>query len=99
MTLTDAPPTAQPEWLSSGKKAAPAVVRWAVAILGALAAFSVIFVFKGASPLEVFGDMRSDERSVGKECVSTCRSRWSPYHYKNNTHQHIKQQTRTPKRQ
>src|SRR3546814_17402579 len=25
---------------------------------------------------------RSDERRVGKECVRTCRSRWSPYHYK-----------------
>src|SRR3546814_17074298 len=25
---------------------------------------------------------RSDERRVGKECVSTCRSRWSPYHEK-----------------
>src|SRR3546814_13676079 len=25
-------------------------------------------------------DHRSDERRVGKECVSTCRSRWSPYH-------------------
>src|SRR3546814_15566341 len=23
---------------------------------------------------------RSDERRVGKECVSTCRSRWAPYH-------------------
>src|SRR3546814_11568985 len=31
--------------------------------------------------------MRSEERRVGKECVSTCRSRWSPYHeYKNTTH-------------
>src|SRR3546814_20017214 len=31
---------------------------------------------------------RSEERRVGKECVSTCRSRWSPYHKKkkyNNT--------------
>src|SRR3546814_14297281 len=28
---------------------------------------------------------RSEERSVGKECVSTCRSRWSPYH----SHKHI----------
>src|SRR3546814_14070092 len=28
---------------------------------------------------------RSEERRVGKECVSTCRSRWSPYHYKNKT--------------
>src|SRR3546814_3486108 len=31
---------------------------------------------------EVAGDhqVRSEERRVGKECVSTCRSRWSPYH-------------------
>src|SRR3546814_12364790 len=31
----------------------------------------------------VFGPgpvQRSEERRVGKECVSTCRSRWSPYH-------------------
>src|SRR3546814_13159432 len=28
-----------------------------------------------------FGESsRSEERRVGKECVSTCRSRWSPYH-------------------
>src|SRR3546814_12101028 len=27
---------------------------------------------------------RSEERRVGKECVSTCRSRWSPYHKKKN---------------
>src|SRR3546814_15898009 len=25
---------------------------------------------------------RSEERRVGKECVSTCRSRWTPYHQK-----------------
>src|SRR3546814_13147562 len=29
---------------------------------------------------QVSGIMRSEERRVGKECVSTCRSRWSPYH-------------------
>src|SRR3546814_11867163 len=28
---------------------------------------------------------RSGERRVGKECVSTCRSRWSPYHLTQNT--------------
>src|SRR3546814_1630848 len=27
---------------------------------------------------------RSEARRVGKECVSTCRSRWSPYHSKKN---------------
>src|SRR3546814_13336375 len=30
---------------------------------------------------------RSEERRVGKECVSTCRSRWSPYHYKKKQQQ------------
>src|SRR3546814_29572 len=29
---------------------------------------------------EVAKGGRSEERRVGKECVSTCRSRWSPYH-------------------
>src|SRR3546814_12505413 len=29
---------------------------------------------------------RSEERRVGKECVSTCRSRWSRYHYKQKNH-------------
>src|SRR3546814_10696602 len=28
----------------------------------------------------IFLQTRSEERRVGKECVSTCRSRWSPYH-------------------
>src|SRR3546814_12028005 len=28
---------------------------------------------------------RSEERRVGNECFSTCRSRWSPYQLKNNT--------------
>src|SRR3546814_16232771 len=30
---------------------------------------------------------RSEERRVGKECVSTCRSRWSPNHYKKKNKQ------------
>src|SRR3546814_11494825 len=29
---------------------------------------------------EILGQFRSEERRVGTECVSTCRSRWSPYH-------------------
>src|SRR3546814_15041120 len=28
----------------------------------------------------ILAQERSEERRVGKECVSTCRSRWSPYH-------------------
>src|SRR3546814_17992970 len=33
-------------------------------------------------------ETRSEERRVGKECVSTCRSRWSPYHSKKKKHYH-----------
>src|SRR3546814_20637252 len=32
--------------------------------------------------LTLMGNTRSEERRVGKECVSTCRTRWSPYHKK-----------------
>src|SRR3546814_18248596 len=32
--------------------------------------------------LRRLSEVRSGERRVGKECVSTCRSRWSPYHSK-----------------
>ena len=31
-------------------------------------------------PIIVAGGIRSEERRVGKECLSQCRSRWSPYH-------------------
>ena len=33
-----------------------------------------------ASLLQQGAGDRSEERRVGKECVSLCRSRWSPYH-------------------
>src|SRR3546814_11393587 len=44
--------------------------------------------------------LRSEERRVGKECVSTCRSRWSPYHLKKQ-HQtkHETTATSTPNEQ
>src|SRR3546814_14535400 len=42
-------------------------VRGAIAILG-------------DRVIESDNRIRSEERRVGKECVSTCRSRWSPYH-------------------
>src|SRR3546814_7842226 len=31
-------------------------------------------------PIDTMSASRSEERRVGKECVSTCRSRWSPSH-------------------
>src|SRR3546814_12651825 len=35
---------------------------------------------KLGSDISLVSPQRSEERRVGKECVSTCRSRWSPYH-------------------
>src|SRR3546814_16978403 len=40
---------------------------------------------------------RSEERRVGKECVSPCRSRWSPYHSKKNTRRKEKEDNRKKK--
>src|SRR3546814_13956198 len=50
------------------------------------AAGLILFLASGAAAwitgqtYPVNGGYRSAERRVGKECVSTCRSRWSPYH-------------------
>src|SRR3546814_16594365 len=40
------------------------------------------FAASSRSTLTPSTAIRSEERRVGKECVSTCRSRWSPYHKK-----------------
>src|SRR3546814_16470451 len=37
-------------------------------------------MLQNAHARAVHSEDRSEERRVGKECVSTCRSRWSPYH-------------------
>src|SRR3546814_4163857 len=43
--------------------------------------FDNVFCLVSSISHSVFcGIFRSEERRVGKECVSTCRSRWSPYH-------------------
>src|SRR3546814_18938043 len=38
--------------------------------------------------------LRSEERRVGKECVSTCRSRWSPYNSKKKINEQISDRRR-----
>ena len=45
--------------------------------------FFTAFSGQDAEPLAIYGagdSGRSEERRVGKECASMCRSRWSPYH-------------------
>src|SRR3546814_20820792 len=56
-------------------------------------------VRRRSANLKANSNSRSEERRVGKESVSTCRSRWSPYHEKkkiNNydNHNHIFKNTR-----
>src|SRR3546814_10378464 len=43
-------------------------------------AVAVIAALEGAAAACITGTFRAEERRVGKECVSTCSSRWSRYH-------------------
>src|SRR3546814_11533370 len=61
--------------------------KWLFLAIYALAVALLVLLFyrlpSGFLPNEDQGRVsiqRSEERRVGKECVSTCRSRWSPYH-------------------
>src|SRR3546814_20027489 len=49
----------------------------AAPMMRALSTASLIWLLAGGLAYTL-GTVRSDERRVGKECVSTCRSRWSP---------------------
>ena len=42
--------------------------------------FSIVFVVGWGGAVTALGQLRSEERRVGKECIPPCRSRWSPYH-------------------
>src|SRR3546814_16000301 len=53
-----------------------------VMILVAIMLGLVVHGLMYAAQPAIMAEMRSEERSVGKECVSTCRSLWSPYHLK-----------------
>src|SRR3546814_12814787 len=55
---------------------------WALLIMGTglgLCMAPATAAIVAATPVEKHG-VRSEERRVGKACVSTCRARWSPYH-------------------
>src|SRR3546814_16193266 len=59
-------------------------------VLGLLAVAATQGSLLGALAMTVVGTMlRSEERRVGKEWVSTCRSRWEPSHTKKKTERHI----------
>src|SRR3546814_14841478 len=50
-------------------------------------AMNAVYTRHGTCEMRNVMAERSEERRVGKECVSTCRSRWSPYHSKKKTKQ------------
>src|SRR3546814_12138046 len=62
---------------SSGTATAASITDDTSATGGTIAKFQLV---TSGSTAIVFGSVRSEERIVGKECVSTCRSRWSPVH-------------------
>src|SRR3546814_18111713 len=79
--------------------ARPSVRRWMKPILemlagvptvvyGYFAALTVAPAVRDAAVAVGIQWARSEERRVGKECVSTCRSRWAPSSYKNNQQKH-----------
>src|SRR3546814_16980827 len=81
-------------WCRKGKMVRPVVLRAGMALtclvllvaghLGASLTHGENFVLQpvlsGKEKHVNLATARSEERRVGKECVSTCRSRWSPYH-------------------
>src|SRR3546814_13161898 len=80
-------------WLFAGSKAGGE---------RAAAIYSVIETAKlnGVEPQAYIADViekiasgRSEERRVGKECVSTCRSTWSPYHSKKKSNNNYSMST------
>src|SRR3546814_17393771 len=53
-------------------------------------------VVLGIAPDRVLHAARSEESRVGNECVSTCRSRWSPYPYKQKPQQNLNRTQTVP---
>src|SRR3546814_9271346 len=70
---TCALPISSPAWLQQRLKAI------GLRPISVLVDITNFFTYDLGRPLHVFDAARSEERRVGKECVSTCRSRWSPY--------------------
>src|SRR3546814_12116650 len=72
----------RPDWLGL-KGDASSVTDLPRPRLGATLRTVAIWLLVWAAPMALVLALlgrRSEERRVGKECVSTCRSRWSPYH-------------------
>src|SRR3546814_8243749 len=54
-------------------------MNWAIVSGATTTGLTIFWVDEGIDTGPIILTRRSEERRVGKECVSTCRSRWSPY--------------------
>src|SRR3546814_13917694 len=68
-------PSSDPQWLGMLGMHGTYEANWAMNQADLIVCLGARFDDRVTGRLD-----RSEERRVGKECVSTCRSRWSPYH-------------------
>src|SRR3546814_15502892 len=75
-------PLLLPERATGAAAAGNSVVAWGAYRLGQMGSKPILEQshLPGGNQEPCSAFRRSEERRVGKECVSTCRSRWSPYH-------------------
>src|SRR3546814_16039597 len=66
------------QWLGAARRAHGLVPLLPLLVAGLLA--GLLLAAGTVLTVELLQRFRSEARRVGKECVSTCRSRWSPYH-------------------
>src|SRR3546814_20834596 len=66
--------------LSAQALLAPGLWPWLLMVFTGIVATAICNMFWNRAIAELGVARRSEERRVGKECVSTCRSRWLPYH-------------------
>src|SRR3546814_19068932 len=84
---------------SFSQQGLPVAIEWAFARVeerGAMRALWTKLRDRAGDDRDACLPLRSEERRVGKECVSTCRSRGAPYH-KKKIHQSIQRETRQTK--
>src|SRR3546814_18658178 len=81
----------------SAASAAGAANRTATARAGKIR-FMLVLLPRAGPAASCAASYRSDERRVGKACVSTCRSRWWPYNKKKQTNKHKLTATNTQKK-
>src|SRR3546814_20571556 len=83
-------PAPKDDRISAAKADFKRMILW-IALAGIVVTAAALWYLSLFGPLRTH---RSEERRVGKECVRTCRSRWSPYNSKNTQRKTNSQQNK-----